>query len=45
MNQSIRIQKKIIKYSFLFKLLGLIDEEEYNRIKDKYTAKSPYTYK
>lgn len=39
MQRSRRIQMKILKYSFLCKLLGIIDEEDYNRIKENITSK------
>ena len=43
MHRGRRIQKKILKYSFLFKLLGIIDEEDYNRIKGNITSKSRHS--
>jgi hypothetical protein len=36
MRQSLRIQKKVLAYSYLCKLLGIINEKEFQRI----TAKS-----
>lgn len=37
MKPSIRIRKKILKYSVIFKALGIIEKEEYNQMKDYYS--------
>ncbi|MFE8700172.1 hypothetical protein ACFYKX_06095 [Cytobacillus sp. FJAT-54145] len=39
MRQTVRIQKKIISYSYLFKAMGIIDEKEYTKITKRYTQK------
>jgi hypothetical protein len=39
MKPSIRIQRKILTYSFLFKVLGIIDNDEYIRIKKCFLVK------
>lgn len=35
MGSSVRIQKKIYVYSYLFRLLGVLSEDEFNRIKKR----------
>lgn len=36
MQETLRIQKKILKYSYLFKMMGIISEEEFQKIAGKY---------
>ena len=40
MKPSIRIRKKILKYSVIFKVLGIIEEEDYNRIKNYFSSET-----
>ena len=40
MKPSIRIRKKILKYSVIFKALGIIEKEEYNQMKDDFSWKN-----
>ena len=37
MKPSIRTRKKILKYSVIFKALGIIEEEDYNQIKSDFS--------
>ena len=37
MKPSIRIRKKILKYTVIFKALGIIEKEEFNQIKDYFS--------
>ena len=40
MKPSIRIRKKILKYSFIFKALGIIEEEDFNRIINDFSSET-----
>ena len=40
MKPSIRIRKKILKYSVIFKVLGIIEKEDYNRIKNYFSSET-----
>jgi hypothetical protein len=37
MKPSIRIRKKILKYTVIFKAFGIIEKEEYNQMKDYFS--------
>ena len=37
MKPSIRIRKKILKYSVIFKVFGIIEEEDYNQMKNDFS--------
>ena len=37
MKPSIRIRKKILKYSVIFKVLGIIEQEDYNQMKNDFS--------
>lgn len=42
MSQSYRIQSRILKYSIIFKTVGILNQEEYNRIVSELNKETLY---